>query len=81
MAGRTAPHCLFKTELDVDAESAKQISASGLGLYFDWGPDSARYHSHLRERPKEDFPDWFRGLIERQVSGGDLGSPPTETIR
>lgn len=65
--GRVAPERLFTTDLDIDVEFAKQLGTSDLGLYFDWGPDSARYQPHLRERPRNDFPEWFRDFMEQQV--------------
>jgi hypothetical protein len=31
-----------------EAESLKHENA---GIYFDWGPDSKRYHSHIEAKP------------------------------
>lgn len=70
MVGREPAERLFEIELDVDSDAARALNSSDIGLYFDWGPDSARYHAHLREPPKEDFPEWFRDFFERHV-------PPT----
>jgi len=38
------------TRLQLTHEHATAIS-KGLGVYFDWGPDSKSYHAHIDSRP------------------------------
>lgn len=37
---------LWRTNLQLETEQAAAIS-KGAGVYFDWGPDSRRYHAHI----------------------------------
>jgi hypothetical protein len=42
---------LFSQELVVTDEVAQSLVKTGVGLYFDWGPDACRYLPHVEERP------------------------------
>jgi hypothetical protein len=42
---------LFSQTLEISPEIAASIASPNKGLYFDWGPDSSRYLSHVDERP------------------------------
>src|SRR5271168_5665799 len=49
---------LFSQTLEVPREVAAQLAEPDCGLYFDWGPDSSCYLSHIDKRPplpNEDF--------------------------
>lgn len=47
----TKPHQrLFSQELEVTERLAEALKDGSCGLYFDWGPDSARYHAHIDRR-------------------------------
>ena len=44
------------------------LDEAGFGLYFDWGPDSSRYLTHIKKRPTSADPKDFvelMGLIGR----------------
>jgi hypothetical protein len=43
---------LFSTTLHITPELADKVRQDDNGIYFDWGPDSRRYHSHVRPRPQ-----------------------------
>jgi hypothetical protein len=41
---------LFSHDLEITKDLAKALLVPGNGLYFDWGPDSARYSPHVQMR-------------------------------
>jgi hypothetical protein len=43
LLGDRQPTSLFSQELDMTPDLAAALPEPGAGLYFDWGPDSARY--------------------------------------
>jgi hypothetical protein len=58
MVGDRGKTLLFSQALEVSLELAAELKGSDSGLYFDWGPDSARYLPHIDKRPpkpNEDF--------------------------
>jgi len=51
VVGTSGPLLLSKTILPLSQEQANAI-AERIGVHFDWGPDSKRYHAHIdRRRP------------------------------
>lgn len=50
LLGNSRPKLLFNQELTVSAEAADALKGSGMGLYFDWSPDSSRYIPHIHKR-------------------------------
>jgi len=56
------PIRLFFQELDVSRDVAVALQQqSGAGLYFDWGPDSARYLPHVETpTPSPNVEDFLR---------------------
>jgi hypothetical protein len=42
------PVKMFTVELDVNENQAEKLKEGRHGLYFDWGPESTKYHPHLR---------------------------------
>ncbi len=42
---------LYKTALSISPQEATQLKEGDKGIYFDWGPDSNRYHSHIDSKP------------------------------
>lgn len=66
LLGDRKPKRLFSQELDISSEIASSLQDPTMGLYFDWGPDSARYLPHVSKQPA--LPD-SRGMIERILSG------------
>jgi hypothetical protein len=45
--GDSDSHTLAKVSLPLSAAEEEHISKGSGGVYFDWGPESGRYHSHL----------------------------------
>ena len=43
---------MSKIKLTLTDQQAAAMQAGKSGVFFDWGPDSATYHSHLDGRPK-----------------------------
>lgn len=59
---------LFSQDLEISAEISAQLTAPDAGLYFDWGPDSSRYLTHVETRPPSlDATDFLRLLGSKQV--------------
>jgi len=54
---------LFSQTLEISAETGIALSEPGAGVYFDWGPDSSRYLSHVEKRPPSPDPENFLDLL------------------
>ena len=52
LVGRRRSLLLCSIRLNLTDQQAAMMRAGRFGVYFDWGPDSGSYHSHLDERPK-----------------------------
>lgn len=50
---------LFDQTLTITQEAAAKLSAANVGIYFDWGPDSSRYISHVEDRPPSLDPETY----------------------
>jgi hypothetical protein len=48
---------LFSQTLEISRELAASLTEAHAGLYFDWGPDSSRYLSHIENRPPSPDPE------------------------
>jgi len=46
LVGSASSVLLSRTDLHLSQDQAAAIS-NGTGVYFDWGPDSKRYHAHI----------------------------------
>ncbi len=63
LLGDAKQKLLFTQELTISHEIAQSLSKRGVGLYFDWGPDSSRYLPHVDERqPAPDFVKYIEAL-------------------
>jgi len=51
LLGEKRPILLFAQKLYLSKEFADEINNEKSGVYFDWGPDSKSYHSHLDKNP------------------------------
>jgi hypothetical protein len=51
IAGSAKAQTLFVVHLEVTQEAANSIREGRSGLYFDWGPDAARYNHHVTAPP------------------------------
>jgi hypothetical protein len=54
---------LFSQTLEVSVETGAALAEPGVGLYFDWGPDSSRYLPHVEKRPSSPDPEEFFKLL------------------
>jgi hypothetical protein len=50
LLGEKKPNLLFSQTLDISREIATALAQPDAGVYFDWGPDSSRYLSHVEKR-------------------------------
>ena len=53
LLGGKTPILLFTQTLSLSQEFADEINNEKSGVYFDWGPDSKSYHSHLDKNPNK----------------------------
>lgn len=53
LLARKTPILLFTQKLSLSKEFAEEINKGNSGVYFDWGPDSKSYHSHLDKNPNK----------------------------
>jgi len=61
LVGSQTAILLSRTDLRLSEDQAAAIS-KGSGVYFDWGPDSKRYHAHVDSVP---VPDVLAKLADR----------------
>lgn len=54
---------LWSQELLVGDEQSKMLKNQGTGMYFDWGPDSKKYLSHIEEKPPLPSPSDLLGIL------------------
>lgn len=50
LLGDARPARLFSQTLEIDRHTAGALADPGVGLFFDWGPDSGRYLPHVKKR-------------------------------
>jgi hypothetical protein len=55
LVGKPESLLLNAMHLDLTEQQAAAMDSKDAGVFFDWGPDSMRYHSHLDERPRLPF--------------------------
>lgn len=53
LLGKKTPILLFTQKLALSQEFADEINNENSGVYFDWGPDSKSYQSHLDQNPNK----------------------------
>lgn len=53
LLGEKYPKLFFTQKLFLSKESADEINNEKSGVFFDWGPDSKSYHSHLDKNPNK----------------------------
>ncbi len=53
LLGEKKPIPLFKQTLALSQQFADEINNEKSGVYFDWGPDSRSYYSHLDKNPNK----------------------------
>ncbi len=63
LLGDKKPLRLFSQTLDISREIAASMREHSTGLYFDWGPDSARYLAHVDKRPASLDPEAFLRML------------------
>lgn len=61
--GARTPSLLWTANLEITPEIYRDFNQPGHGLYFDWGPDTARYFAHVRPPPKTVLPPSFREMF------------------
>ena len=44
---------LSQFNLSLTEQQSEAIRKNGSGVFFDWGPDSSKYHAHIDNRPLE----------------------------
>ena len=55
---------LFAETLEISGEIAAILKEPDAGLYFDWGPDSSRYLTHIDRQPMPPIPDDILALLQ-----------------
>ncbi len=62
---------LFAQTLEIKRDVAVALEEPGTGVYFDWGPDSSRYLTHVEKRSPSPDPEDFVELLglTRRSSG------------
>ena len=55
LLGDKSQKLLFSQHLEVSPEIAMRLQQPAAGVYFDWGPDSSRYLTHVELRPPNEY--------------------------
>jgi len=55
LVGSRSPSLVCRLQLTLTEQQAEALKDEETGVYFDWGPDSGRYHAHVRKH--KDRPD------------------------
>jgi hypothetical protein len=61
---RSPKRPLHTVRLEITPENYKALNQPGHGLYFDWGPDAARYFAHVRPPPQTELPEFLREIFD-----------------
>lgn len=76
--GVRKPVRLFQQTLELSALHALELQKPNSGVYFDWGPDAARYIAHTETHKAPVTPDdFFEFLKSMSPAKGNLGLPVT----
>ena len=67
--GDRAPTRLLSQSVRVSSEEASNLETGECGLYFDWGPQSGQYHSHIDRKPPSSS-DQFKDTVLAIMEGG-----------
>lgn len=51
LINKREPMLLFQQTLSLSSEQAELLQKENAGIYFDWGPDSQKYHPHVETAP------------------------------
>lgn len=82
LLGDRKPKLLFSQELEITPDVESTLQEPGAGLYFDWGPDAARYLPYVDKRlPSPDPEDFLEALgitmrSSRSAGTGLVSSKP-----
>jgi len=81
LLGDFRPVKLFNQMLEVSSEEAQKLTDGGSGLYFDWGPDSSRYHAHVENKQERSDKLSSVELLGLLASlGGETPSNPSGSV-
>jgi hypothetical protein len=58
---------LFENQLDISINDSDALKKPDTGIYFDWGPGSRRYISHIEEKRPEKLPPEIEGFLKAMV--------------
>lgn len=59
IVGQHEPRLLQTVELYLSTDEATALKRGDCGVYFDWGPDAGKYHSHVESKREASFPDFL----------------------
>ncbi len=65
LVGNSLSKLLLAVPLEISDSEAKQIKETNRGIYFDWGPDSNQYHTHIDRAAVEE--DKWLELIQSSI--------------
>jgi hypothetical protein len=68
VVGEKAANLLFETSLSIALDQSKELEQSNTAIFFDWGPKSRSYFSHIDKRdPKSALAD-VRPFLEAMMA-------------
>jgi hypothetical protein len=76
--GDRSPTHLLSHRLSVTSAEAVELATGQCGLYFDWGPQSNQYHSHINRTPLGP-PTALKETLMKLVEGGANSATVPET--
>lgn len=69
VVGNRRPLPLFDTELAISNDDEQSLKNNTIGVYFDWGPESQKYYSHIDKKPERLSPDELLSLLTPPMVG------------
>jgi len=67
IVGKTRPLPLFDTELTISNGDEESLKDNAIGVYFDWGPESQKYYSHIDKKPEHLSPNELLSFLAPPV--------------
>jgi hypothetical protein len=70
LVGHKKHNKLFKLSLSINETEAAKLKKQESGIYFDWGPDAERYHSHIDVNPNLEAQAALLSLLQHKSHAG-----------
>jgi hypothetical protein len=73
VVGEKSPTMLFGTTLSISADQSKELEKPDTGIYFDCGPKSRSYFSHIDKRASKAAMSDIEPFLKAMLTGAKAG--------